>query len=210
MWRLSSFVFIAVTACAPQPERGLQLRVSDLCNPITYNRTPATLFNEVSSGGMYTGGVYKLGVLVNVAAPRTDLSVRLGEIPLDVLDRPSALGFTPDRLQLTYKVPGESLALPPRDVSLGGKQNPTSAWTEATVLDTSAADFAALPVDTTVEVSMVAWATNDGFSFFSNTVVFPIRIFERTGFGNQLPCAESECTGGALEQSFFTKSCPPP
>jgi len=208
MWRLSSFLFIGVMACAPQPERGLQLRVSDLCNPITGDRAPTTLF-EVSSGGMYAGGVYKLGVLVNVAAPRSDLSVRLGEIPLDVLDRPSARGFTPERLQLTYKVPGESLTLPPRDVSLGGKQNPTSAWTEATVLDTSAADFASLPVDTTVEVSMVAWATNDGFSFFSNTVVFPIRIFERTGFGNQLPCAET-CTGGALEQSFFTKYCPPP
>ncbi len=52
---------------------------------------------------------------------------------------------------------------------------------------------ARVPENSVVEVSMVAWGTNKGVSFFSRTVVFPIRFL---------------APGGSCQPGFdFEKSC---
>jgi len=78
---------------------------------------------------------------------------------------------------LSSRVLGQSVTVPPREVALGGKlPGSAGSLTVVNVLDPALE----LLENSVVEVSMVAFGTNRGVTFFSNTVVFPITLVART------------------------------
>ena len=199
---------VSLLACGPQP--GLQLSLTDPCEFQLYQTSI-----EVTSGSTFVGlgepfilgEPFKVGVLVRARSAEyvPALSVRAGEVPARP-DDPSARGFTPDRLSLTYKVLGQPVTVPPREVALGGRlQAAAGSYTVVNVLDA----VPDLGGDSVIEVSMVAWGTNRGVTFFSNTVVFPIRLVGFTERCGPLPSDPNVCRSpnqafdGALPGACF-------